>query len=966
MDKPTLPINSSAAGGQAQGGFAPTSGIDLQMAEARRLGSLNLMEYADTHNPRTRALSRLGARGLSGAHTSEQLESWLNYTRAGFFAQQGARALQNTLGSGSFTDLAFGAQQTMGGAGLMLNRQRGGPQTISGGGMVTDALAKRVFDRMSNYYYDDRGLADKSRTLGRDTTEISRAMQLTAASGQLAGTSAFTFGKLTTAERLRNVYSDLKASGHSGEARTVMDTINQIRGQGMNEQQATKLAESVQSRAQAGGKDALAKAIKSSVLATDMGFKEEPEFMKKMQGGMKSLMKLHDTMKDIFGDIKDFEAMNMGSQITGVSLNSINAFTKIRSGMEKIKNDAAAVGVGASPYAQSVGAFGQMYGAAFGSAGFGSMYATQYTAAAYKAARESQQTYNETGRGRAHSAEEINAENAKDAGMLSKEPGAVAALQLAYQLKNNPLVADNKELSGRIRGALDTLGSARVGSEKSAATEGIFRLIEETGGVDKSTAEILDDLKDAPEGAMARNMLHDATQRSIEHNYKREAEGIGNSGKNRLGAGFANNAGDVLYGLDTALGKKNSSEIAKLLYEGKKGQAYAMINNPDNAAYFESAGIDPSKLIQQIEAGAGDTKGGMKAFGGGLQYLASTNDIQSKNNESFKNKVDTENDVAGKMAMDAITGDVRSKKDSLGRAAADIIFSGGTAADVDTRDVMTYADTSGIVGANGKFLYDGERKSLNFTEAQLDSWSNNSAFMKSMGVGSREELATSLGKQGSYSKVATAFSELGYTAQGTSIGGKQGIMFASQDQMELSTTNLKGAAYDKYLKTLGVDVDDPELLNALKTGQTDDIDPSKLNKFRDKEKAALGKPFQSVGYAHYDAIRRAQVVKDSIYGGDATSAATTLAALQTPGVIDDEGRAALFKNLQQDDKLMEKAKNMGIDVSNWKSDESGDTVQQTLAKVAGVDYKSKAGGGAAAGQTMPSMTVQHMTVLKQS
>jgi hypothetical protein len=918
-------INSSAAGGQAQGGYNPTSGMDYLQADLRRAGSTNLMEYADTYNPSTRALAIMGARGLSGATNSAQLNEWLNYTRAGFFVKQGARASQGIMGNGPFTDLMYGAQQVMGGGGLMLGGIRGGPQTIAGGGMLTDALAKRMFDRASSYYYDDRGLANQSRTLGRSTTDISRAMQLVASSGQLAGQTAFSFGKLSTAERLRNTYADLRASGNRDEAQMILNSINRIEGGRMDEDQAMAEVQGLYGRARSGGKDTLAKSLKSSVMDTTTGFTEDPQFMKQLQQGTKSLMKLHDTMKDIFGDIKDFEALNMGSQITGISANSLNAFSKIRSGMEKIKGDAAAVGVGAAPYAQAVAGFGQMYGQAFGSQGFGGMYATQHGAGAFLSANASQRLSNK-GVGRARSAEEINQENAKDASVLAREPGAVAAMQLAYQLKNNPNLGAKDKAT--IRSAIARYGQAGVGTDKNEATGVLMGLRQTYGGVDKSAGAILDDINGSSEGFLISDTIQGATQQSILHNYIREARTIGSSGTNKLGQGYVNNAGNILFDLDRTLGREDSLAISNLLRSGKTDEAFEQIRGADNASFFAASGVDPAKLIERIQTAAAGTAGGMRALAGGLKYLGASNAVQSAPLNSARDLQGHRNATASRLVQDAMSGDVGNKQNSMSRVLANLILSGGVAGDINNADVMRYADSSGIIGANAKFVHDANTDTLNFSEDQLQHWSKNEPFMTSMKAGNVDELRNRMA--GGAGDVVQAMAAAGYSAIGTSIDGKGALAFANSDQQEVALKNLQDAGHDQYLKTLGITGVDPEIISAVRNGKEGDVtNVTGLADFREKQKSALKNYFQKGGANSKANQDNTQKLKDALYSGNATQAALAIGAL---GEADSDTNAVMFQRMAKDPKM---GNFLNFDPEKWEDPgENWKLIQGKLSEIA--------------------------------
>lgn len=972
-----LPINSSAAGGPAGGNYMPNPWNHM-LNEQRRRNSMELMEYADMYNPRTRALATQAGRAFSGASTSAQLDEWMNRTRAGFFARQGAQMVQGVLGSGSFTDMMYGTQQMVGGSGFRMSIN-GASSMLMGGGMATDVISQRMFNRLSSHYFDNRGLGISQRTLGRDPTELARVMQIVGASGQLAGLEPYQFGKLSVAERMKNLYSDLRNSGRTSDASSVLNVVRQIESGKMSNRAATSLVESFADNAKQSGNKALAQMTKDSVLSTEMGWREVPDATKKIQNANKDFMRLQDALKDMLGNIEDIAVLPTAFRLTGIRSDGPNAFARQRAAVERMRHDAGALGIGASEYLNRVSGMGALYGQALGSAGFGAVFASRYAPDAIAASKASQGVYGRTGIGRSYSAEAIAQEHAKDVGDLSRESGGYLATQLTANLSFNERLRQDKAGQSRVRGLLNRFGKAAPGAEKDAA---VGAMLAELRGLTEYNIDpaILRDSMGTNEQALLADTLSSAAANTTSLNYNRRAAELGSSGKNRLGANFSNKAGGVLYKLDRILGQDVTQDVLEALQKGDMTAVAGILNNKGYAAAFHASGTSAAELLGDITSlSAGDTAG----LGNNLASLRNQLDItgERSNTTSYKQSLDTRTAAAFTMMSEAMTGGTRTASETLGKVAARLFTTGGVMPDITSTDIAAYAAASNTGGNGAVLQFNKDTMSVNMTEANLKYWAGQKGFMSALGISTPEELANIAKSYGGMTQIQSAMDQAGYYSVGDTVTDKAGkvtagVRYFSEGQSDRIAEHMKQNAQQLYFQRLGIDVD-AETAAKLAAGK--DIDPKKLEQIRSAERTSLRKLGKVSGSDFYKLNsaqkrsqltvegQRAQFIKDAIYGEDAEKASKALGLLQS-GALSESEAFDVYKALKKDAKgstnLKDQLSKMNIDVSDWDN-ASYKSVLAGLEKIAGTSSGSNPAVAASSGGpgTIPAMTVQNMTIL---
>lgn len=936
--------NSSSAGGPAQGGYNPDD-YDAWQASMRKRSSEDLMEYSEMNNPRTRALRRQMAIGATGFTDFSSLDNYMNQTNAGGLQRYGAAMAQGMIGSGSMVDMAYGIQQATGNAGFKVSGFDG---YHYGGGMANDVMARQLFDQMGNHLFDGRGMGISNRTMGRDPTEIARNMQILSSTGMWSGMETH---KYTTdmGDRLGSVQSDLMHQGMGNAANQVAALRNKISGmdgaEGLKELNST-----IAELKSEGGNDALVKSLET-VSSTRGGLIANREAIKKMGLDLKELAKVHDSMKDVFGELESFEALAGASSLTGISTNSFNSLNRMGARLQTMKNNAQALGMSDTEFmsmSQMAGAgFSQFMGGNSGSSMGALMIPGMVDA--YREGQRYTQFTGDRGGGQA-SQQEIMRDTIRDVQGIRAEIGGRTAASLAYSLKNDPSLDGEKRAA--ITAAIRDYGSASTGQAKADAEARMMDLQNSIAPVDLSTADIERGISGTVYGSMYQDAINSAQQQSIAHHYTRRGGDI---------------EGRLLYQMDSIMGRGDTGKLLGYLRSGDISGVRKVMSEHQND--FTAAGVDHTDMFNTLRGGGQELANRLTRVS---SQLHDSNENQNLRSVASRRAAETQ---ASQIAMDKLMANANSGSSLSLRESAWALLTTGALGDIKTDQgtVAQWAANAGKIDASMLLSTDGTN--INLTEEQAGSFAGDKRFMAALGLAEGDTKSLLSGNIGG-AAMANALEVAGYDLQSVNIDGSGKIGVFTGDQMDDHTKAFNEESVKRWMESAGSPVNDAQA-KAIAEGKWDSLG-AKGAELKESVRKGLRKEMGVTGdykARKGDRIKgglSTQRVKDALYSKNKADAQKALYMLdESSGILSREEIDDFYREMGEDSELAEFISKdsktyAGVDVSTWSSEEGDQykSMNAALEKLAtGAIKTDQSKGGDET--TIGNMVVTNMTVLGQ-
>lgn len=936
-------FNASAVGGPAQGSMSPDAYYQYE-SEMRRNSNQDLMEWADMHNPRTRAIQRLASIGAVGAAHRDRWSDFLNYSAGGFGVQQGSQMIQGMLGPGSFADMTYGLNQSMANSGSYINMM-GRSQVFNGGGAANDAMTKMLSQRLQYAMFDDFGRNKGFGTNGLDPTAIGRYSQILANTGSFAGQESFNFGKLSLADRLKNSMWDLKSGNRINEANMIGDLLKK----GGSESDLLAGVNSLSSTAKNKGYTGLVQTL-GAVTSTDKGFSASESYIKGVKSSVEELHKIHDAIKDVFADIDDVGATSMMQSITGSSTR-LDSLKKARATIDELKTTARSMGVSDQEAFTQASNSGNMFGSLMGQS-FGRQYSAQSTIRtlgqqgflkAQAGAFEDRGMYIPTPT-MADSAQQ----EARYAMGLLNEPASRLQAEAYYQSVYNPNVSNNPELKSRLLSSANAVGASGNEAARQAAYGTLQGVMNPLGRVNMSNNVLLDALSKSAEGKSLSSSLSNQIQNRV-YGRSFQAKAAELAITNR---GFANGGGQLMQQLYSTLNTQDFTAITSAMSAGNMDQVSSIVNSNDY--FFQNNGTSSGQVLDLINSTSKST-GSLAKTGAsvsmGVSQLLQQGALSGLENYSAKFTAGSSKAFNDSVTM-KVLGNPRSKE-SIASVLSGFVLSKGTAtfSDLDRTKLLAYSGnySKATAGSNGR---------LQMTPEMIDSLSKNKVFLGALSDPTQEGFQRLLGQDNNIGEIGRALRASDHVIFGTDEG--YGISTKAQQEANESAGS-KRALMDYYGIT---DSQATEYLS--QTGSYGDLQ-SKFNKKRVAE-AAMGKPEK---FASMRKIHTGRNVgwnaMTALRSGNKDSAHLILEALTQPGMSDSARHDAYTTILGNSDNVSWLSSNVGtISAESIKDGSAYKKVNEALAKVSGDEGAMKAWGPEGAGATMANMTVTNMTVINKN
>lgn len=877
----------------AQGGFRPDAYGNWQMNQQKQ-GLNSLLEYADAYNPVTNAITRQAAAGSLGAANIGKSDALINYSRQGFMLHQAARAAQGLFGQGSFVDMAYGINMGIQTGGMMVGMGGGRSAITAGGGAAADTMARMMFDRLNEQMFSKQGYGIQSRTMGRDATDIGRAMQVMANDGAFAGREMFTFGEKSLSARLRDSARDLRGNNRLLEAREVEKIISS----GGSDSQMLNAISATTKSLNAKGYDGFGKAMES-VINTSQGFTANEKAI--ADGGKKitDFFKLMGTLEDVYGDITEAQTVAMTRQLTGQGMGT--NIGSLQAKLETMKTNASALGIGHQQYLAAVA----NSNSSFAQSGFGQLGFKFGANAALNAGIAAQQSRSYAGimAGGGMYVPEVSMEaaaarEAAESAAMLNTPGMRRLAEARYRMVyDKSLTADDR--SG-INAAIMQLRGARTPQEEAAAEAALRGATKGMGPINMANDVLLSALSNSTQGdAFAIDMQEAVRTRVKGNNFLAAARNVSMNDKfkNFSAAG----GGLLMQTLTSTFSNTTRDQLVEALRTGDSGTVNRILS--ENGGILAQEGASKESVMNSF-AKLSDSLGGAGNAGAALG-MGITEMMQRGQITNLVSRQDLEaqrQTAATEAIMQARSGGGRASKRGIARTILDSLLTGG-GAQVSTNQVFDYVDAG---GKNSQLIATRGSGSFTISDAQARAFATNEGFMTSLGlsVGDVAGLTAISNEDFNAVKLKEALTAGRYHMANSRSG--KGIQVLGDAQFrEHETSLIRDATAKVYNKLTGGTLSRKEV-DLLSGG-----DPTAEGYAAAREK--LGSTAASKYGSDLKALKR--LARAGIVDGDESSSAAALAVLQGKiGGISEKDRNEFFRGFASDNKeFLEKKIGRSID-----------------------------------------------------
>jgi hypothetical protein len=784
-------------------------------------------------------------------------------------------------GQGSFVDMFYGINMGVQSGNMMIGMGNGRSTVFSGGGAATDTMSRMMFDRMTESMFSKQGFGIQTRTMGRDATDIGRAMQILANDGAFAGKEMFSFGEKSLTARLRDTARDLRSQNRHLEAKEAESILSS----GRSESGMLEAIKSSTTSLNAKGFDGFGKAMES-VTKTSTGFTANEKAIQ--EGGEKitDFFKLMGTLQDVYGKISEAETVAMTRQLTGQGMGS--NIKQLQARIETMKINADVLGVGHQQYLAGVANNNAMFAQA-GFGGLGAQFGASATMQGHMVQRQSTAYAGiQADLGRyapVVTAEQSAARQAAESAAMLNTPGMRMIAEMRYRMTYDDSLKGNAEFQGAIKG----LTTARTPQEQAVAFANARNLTSAYGPVNLSNEALLSALQNSPHGAAFAEDMNMAVRRQVKgRNFQAEAKNISRD-QTRFRNFASAGGGDLMNVLTSTYSDTTRDAILAALGSGDIEKAKSLMGDP---ALLAAEGSSPEAVLNSFSKLSEAVGGAGNAVSGIQQGVALLKHRGQLTNLVSQEDLFAQNQAAARGAMMKMSGaDTRASQKGLLRTIATNLMSGGGAS-LTEEQVFDYINAAG--GKTGTMYGNRNSGSFRFTEEHLKEFASNANFMTSLGltVGDTAGLDAVSASDNNALKIKEAMKSGGYR---TFMGEDDTLTFLKDSEFAGFESSLVTKKTGELYSQLTGGTLSKEELDALAKG---DLTSDVFNAARIKLETAVDSKYTKDGGK---ALQK--LAKKGLVDGDEASTAMALSILQGKvGNLSNKDRDEFFRGFAKDNR----------------------------------------------------------------
>lgn len=424
------------------GSYRP-SNYEALLADWQKSREQSLFDYAAMNNARARAAQRAAAGVIFGGSAEEQQRALFS-TRTGAMIRYGSQFTENLLGSGSYVDMMGAVMNVAQNAGFAGSAFGKTASPIYGPGMVTDILAKKMFQGANNYFSTAAGTDNLLRTQGLSITDLAGIQQAMASKGMFYGRNIVSVEEADLAKRALSAAGGLADTGNNVAADQIRKAVTDAAGNEVTLKQALqKIKESTSS---GDLKGALETAFKTTSVTT-VNDSEVNQIQRETTQMAKALVKL----RNIYGDVAGTDIFNAAGAMSGGGFRDPN---QLLADMQRFESMARVYGYGDN-----------LQGVAQQQAGIASALSSVFGSTITGGSMATSTNFNVLARQRLtmgfqkHLTDQQVAENVvADVASTAKENNMVEATRLAFEANNTAdpaKIAAASEMLRSLNGELD-------------------------------------------------------------------------------------------------------------------------------------------------------------------------------------------------------------------------------------------------------------------------------------------------------------------------------------------------------------------------------------------------------------------------------------------------------------------------------------------------------------------------------